>query len=152
MGSKKHIKQDKQPGTRSIVKEKDPDSFYAKKPSWCFCNCDEEKWVFGKNHIGEYFWETVFPRLKDFERSNWQDILIRDKKLNHAICVADLNKCARDRLAKRHIEGESIYSLRVNSTHRIYGILDDSKFCILWYDDEHGDNDTCVCRSNKKNT
>ena len=63
--------------------------------------------------------------------------------------VEALNKCARDRLAERMIEYEAIYSLRITGKHRLYGYIIGSTFNLLWFDDDHGDNDNCVCRSYK---
>lgn len=57
-----------------------------------------------------------------------------------------------NRLEEQHIEWDSLYSLRVMGTHRIYGYIIDAVFYILWYDDMHGDNNSCVCRSYKKHT
>jgi hypothetical protein len=97
-------------------------------------------------------WNEVFPRLKALESQTWNEILLRDKKQNHAINVDDLNKIAQDRLAELYIEAESLISLRVTGNHRLYGYMTGNVFNILWYDDEHGDNKDCVCRSHLKHT
>lgn len=62
------------------------------------------------------------------------------------------NPDAQKRLAQRHIEQDSIISLRLSATHRIYGYITGAVFNILWYDGNHGDNATCVCRSRLKHT
>jgi hypothetical protein len=90
--------------------------------------------------------------LKALESQTWNEILVKDKKQNHAIDVDDLNKAAQDRLAELYIEAESLISLRVTGNHRLYGYMMGNVFNILWYDDEHGDNKTCVCRSYLKHT
>ena len=74
------------------------------------------------------------------------------KKQKHSIKVKDLNKTAQDRLAARYIEAESIISLRITGNHRLYGYITGKVFHVLWYDDDHGDNHTCVCRSSLKHT
>ena len=51
-----------------------------------------------------------------------------------------------------YLEAESIISLRVGATKRLYGYMDRAVFCVLWYDPDHGDNNTCVCRAAKKHT
>lgn len=70
--------------------------------------------------------------------------------------MGELSKTAQDRLAKKFIEEESLISLRLKGSHRIYGYMSyragDPTFMILWYDDNHGDNDECVCRSHLKHT
>ena len=68
------------------------------------------------------------------------------------INVEDLNKFATDRLEELHIETEAVISLRLSATVRLYGYIVDSAFNILWYDCNHGDNYTCVCRSKKRRT
>lgn len=77
---------------------------------------------------------------------------MRDKKQNHSLNLNDLNKIAQDRLAEKYIEAESLISLRVTATHRLYGYMTGRVFNILWYDDKHGDNSKCVCRSYLKHT
>ena len=82
----------------------------------------------------------------------WSDIFISAKKHNHAIDVASLNKSSRDRFSELCIEAEAIHSLRLGGTIRLYGFLTGPIYNILWYDNDHGDNSTCVCRSAKKHT
>lgn len=90
--------------------------------------------------------------MKALESQTWNEILVRDKKQNHAINVEALNRTAQVRLADRFIEAESLISLRVTGSHRLYGYMSGRVFNILWYDDDHGDNKTCVCRSYLKHT
>ena len=71
---------------------------------------------------------------------------------NHAINVLDLQKDAYDRLEELNLAFDCIYSLRLEGKVRLYGNLEGSIFQIIWYDDDHGDNDKCVCRSYKKHT
>ncbi len=152
VGSKKEVKQSKKPIERSVVRTNNPDSFYKMNPSWRFNRCDDVSWAFNQEHTGNYFWEIIFPYLKNLESKSWQEILVNDKKNNHLIQVSSLNTCAKNRLEEQHIEWDSLYSLRVMGTHRIYGYIIDAVFYILWYDDMHGDNNSCVCRSYKKHT
>jgi hypothetical protein len=90
--------------------------------------------------------------LKALETQTWNEILVRDKKQNHSINAQDLNKVAQNRMADKYIEAESLISLRVTGNHRLYGYMIGRVFNILWYDDDHGDNSTCVCRSYLKHT
>ena len=82
----------------------------------------------------------------------WSEILVKDKKQNHSIIVNDLNKSAQDRLASKYIEAESLISLRLTGNHRLYGYMTGRVLNVLWYDDNHGDNNACVCRSYLKHT
>ena len=133
----------------------DPDSIMKEHPSWRLASCDMEpniRWSFHEPRLSHEFWTTIFPKLQDFERMTWSDIFISAKKQNHAIDVASLNKPARDRFSELCIEAEAIHSLRLGGTIRLYGFLTGPIYNILWYDNDHGDNGTCVCRSVKKHT
>ena len=150
-GSKKKIK------TKSIPKEninpcEKPENLNALKPVWRFSKTDKEYWKNDREEVQKIFWAEIFPRLQGLETQTWNEILVNGKKQNHYINVVDLNKIAIDRFAKLHIEAESIISLRITGTHRIYGYIEDEAFNILWIDLDHGDNYTCVCRSRKKHT
>lgn len=153
-GSKKdkRIKRKEFPEEKSIVRRGDPDQYYSQNPAWTFANSDQERWAFSKEHVGDAVWTEIIPRLKDLETQTWGEILVRDKKKNHSLDLRDLNKIARDRLSARYIEAESLISLRVTGTHRLYGYMTGKVYNILWYDDEHGDNNRCVCRSYLKHT
>lgn len=149
---KKEVKQKGAPREKTIAHGGNPERYYLENPAWAFVDVDQEMWPFSKEHIGDYFWTKIFPRLQAFETQTWNEILIRNKKQNHPLDLTKLNKAAQIRLASRHIEVESLISLRINSTHRLYGYMTGRVFNILWYDDDHGDNDTCVCRSHLKHT
>ena len=64
----------------------------------------------------------------------------------------ELSKAAAARLVDLKIEAEAVHTLRLGGQLRLYGTLDGSVYNIIWYDDDHWDNDRCVCRSNKKHT
>lgn len=148
----KHIRQKEVPKGKSIEQGGNPERFYSQNPAWTFANLDQEMWPFTQEHIGDLIWNEIFPRLKALESQTWNEILVRNKKQNHSINVADLSKLAQDRLVDKFIEAESLISLRVTGNHRLYDYLSGRVFNILWYDDDHGDNKTCVCRSYLKHT
>ncbi len=153
-GSKKEkkVKQREQPKGKVISQGGNPEEYYTQKPTWLFNNADQKMWAFTKEHIGELLWTEILPRLKAFESQTWREILIYDKKKNHSLNLDKLNKKAQERLLEKYIEAESIISLRINGSHRLYGYMTGSTFNILWYDDDHGNNDNCVCRSYLKHT
>ncbi|MGN0390374.1 MAG: hypothetical protein ACI4L2_06130 [Wujia sp.] len=148
----KRIIQKEIPKGKSIAQGGNPEQYYAENPAWCFSNTDQEMWSFTREHVGDLIWDEIFPRLKALETQTWKEILVTGNKQNHSINVEDLNKVAQDRLAQKYIEAESLISLRVTGNHRLYGYMTGRVFNILWYDDNHGDNHTCVCRSHKKHT
>lgn len=153
-GSKKNkrVKQNVTPKDQFVAQKEDPQRYYDKSPSWNFNNCDDKQWAFTQATVGDSFWTEILPKLQGWERQTWNDILVKSKKFNHGIDPNCLNKIAQDRLAQRYIEPESIISLRLTSTLRLYGYMVGSVFNLLWYDCNHGDNNTCVCRSHKKHT
>lgn len=145
----KSVKEPKVGIRRNQYPEKE---YYSKKPVWKFCNADTEYWCLDNKYTGNDFWNKILPILKNLERLNWSDILVNKKKLNHSINVNSLTKVAQKRLIELNIEAESLISIRIDGTHRIYGYIIDNAFNILWYDKNHGDNTTCVCTSHKKHT
>ena len=153
-GSKKikKVKQREMPKGRSIVQGGDPAQYYSQTPAWTFATSDNEMWAFSQEHMGELIWTEMLPRLKALETQTWSEILVKNKKQNHSLNLEDLNKIAQDRLAEKYIEAESLISLRITGNHRLYGYMSGSVFNVLWYDDAHGDNSMCVCRSRLKHT
>lgn len=135
-----------------MFREENPSQYYSQNPAWTFANSDQDMWAFSKEHVGEVIWTEILPRLRALETQTWSEILVRDKKQNHSLDLNDLNRVDQDRLITRYIEAESLISLRVTGTHRLYGYMTGRVFNILWYDDEHGDNSKCVCRSHLKHT
>lgn len=156
-GSKRQKGQIKQGGipTKEIRTGGDPNSILGLHPSWSIASWDKDQkqaWSFYKERLIDDIWDIIFPKLQEFESMTWGEIFIKAKKQNHSNELDTLNKCAKDRLKQLHIEAESIRSLRLGGTLRIYGYLVGPVYNILWYDDNHGDNDTCVCRSTLKHT
>lgn len=152
---KKRIAKWKEKPQTEIVVTKNPDSFYNESPSWRFSDADvdpECPWSICKEHLQNDFWDSVLCRLQKFESMSYKEIFLQAKKQHHQIDVSKLNTVAIKRLEELRIEEEALYSLSISGTHRIYGYIINQNFHILWYDTNHGDNDTCVCRSKKKHT
>lgn len=148
----KKVKQKEVPKGKVIAQGGNPEQYYSQNPAWTFENSDQDMWAFSQEHMGELIWTEILPRMKALESQTWNEILVRDKKQNHSLNLNDLNKIAQDRLAEKYIEAESLISLRVTATHRLYGYMTGRVFNILWYDDKHGNNSRCVCRSHLKHT
>ena len=149
---KKEVKQREVPSGKHIAQGGDPERDYSEKPAWTFANSDQEMWAFSQERLGELFWTEILLRLKALETKTWSEILVHDKKQNHSLDLDKLNRVAQDRLASKYIEAESLISLRITGNHRLYGYMTGRVFNVLWYDDDHGDNSTCVCRSHLKHT
>lgn len=149
---RKQIKQHFDPEDKKVGQRENPEKYYNMNPAWNFSTCDNEKWSLFSEESQIVFWDEIMPHLQSWEQQTWSDILVRSKKQNHSIAPDSLNKLAIERMERLYIEGESIISLRLTSTHRIYGYIHDNIFCMLWVDLDHGDNDGCVCRSRQKHT
>lgn len=149
---KKQVKQKTSPKGKTINQGGNPENYYSLKSSWIFNSTDRAVWTFSKDNTGNLFWEEILPKLQGLESQTWGEILVNNKKENHSIEVNNLSKKARKRLTQCYIEAESIISLRLTGTHRLYGYISGNSFTILWFDKNHGDNDECVCRSHKKHT
>lgn len=141
------------PERKRVIAQENPESIYQEHPSWSFSAFDSGgRWSFTKERLHDSFWDTILPKLAHFESMTWRDILMDGKKQHHSISVSQLNKVARDRLMELQLTPDKLVGLRLNGTWRIYGFFSYSTFVILWVDDNHGDNDTCVCRSSLKHT
>lgn len=152
--TKKRIHEGGKPKGKTFGKE-DPESSMRKHLSWSFSQCDMDsdcRWGINKEHLSEKFWDDLFPKMLEFETMTISDIFVTGKKENHSINVDQLSKPAAARLMDLKIEAESVHSLRLGGKIRLYGVLNDAVYNIIWYDDDHGDNDRCVCRSFKKHS
>lgn len=148
----KNVKQSYKPKGNQVLQGGNPEQYYSQHPAWNFSSCDKEYWSLHSDGARGIFWNEILPHFQSWETQTWGDILLGAKKQNHGIDIKSLNKVATDRLVNRYIEAESLISLRLSATHRIYGYMERSVFNILWIDLDHGDNATCVCRSHKKHT
>lgn len=138
---------------KEVRARENPNSIYGKNPSWSFSACDKEgSWAFSKDRLIDDFWERILPKLREFEKTTWGSILLDGKKSHHHISVSDCNKCAIDRLMEIGVFEDELLSLRLGGNLRLYGYLSESTYVIIWYDNDHGDNNSCVCRSHKKHT
>jgi hypothetical protein len=128
---------------KSPAVRENPEEYIKKPPAWAFSRCDMEhkKWS-----ITNYdFINEIFKKLVDYERMTWQDIQSasggkRDGNgtNSHFVNVAELSKEARDRLAELKLyDIDQLFSLRLTAKIRLYGILENGVFYILWYDKEH---------------
>ena len=151
-GSKKQVRQRQSPSPDAPSIRQDPNSYYSRTPSWNFNICDTVNWAFTRETVGDVIWTEIIPRLKSWESQTWQDILVKQNKSNHSIDFEKLNPKVRKLIAQKKLESEMLISLRLNGTHRLYGFIVGTVFNVLWYDPDHGDNDTCVCRSHKQHS
>lgn len=128
----------------------DPDSYKQSKPVWSFdlADFDHDQWSLLNTDFIE---KEIFKTLKAFEGMTWQEIdsASGGKKKgtnNHFIPFEDMIKEAQNRAGDMNLlQHESLYSLRITSTIRLFGVLNNGIYHIVWYDSDHA-----ICPSKKK--
>ena len=81
------------------------------------------------------FWKDVHPRLAALENMTWAEI---PETGSHAIASKDMPHPAQKRLEELQLDDvDEIWSLRVSSRQRIWGIRDGRSLKLLWWDPNH---------------
>ena len=116
------------------------------RPSWVFniMDLDHPRW--GWALADRECLTTLQRRLSSFESRTWFEI--EKPRDSHSISVDDVIRDAQNRLIEiRQDDAPDLYSLRIGSTERLWGIRDGAKLKILWWDPFHE-----ICPSAKKYT
>lgn len=120
----------------------DPESFYPKNPIWSFKYLDNgyDKWGF--IHSTDLNREVI-SKMSDFERMTWGDIIKatggrKHGNNNHYENVSELIPEAQKRWTELKLdEYDRVFSLRLTGECRLYGILLDGVFRVVWLDPKH---------------
>ena len=56
---------------------------------------------------------------------------------NHFEYIAEMSKEAQKRAKELHLDVDQLFSLRLTGKERLYGILNNGVFYVLWYDAQH---------------
>lgn len=120
-----------------------------KIPSWRFNIWDDQ---FPKSCNKSESIASIMDFLISLERMKWKEIKAasggKTKGTNsHYLELKYLSKEAQNRANAIHLDVDEVFSLRINGAHRIFGILEEGVFHIIWDDPEHE-----ICKSNKKHT
>ena len=102
---KKIIKQRETPSIGIRVAE-DPDKFYGSHPSWSFSSCDVDssiQWAFCQERLADRFWDKIFPKLREFEKMTWGQILLEGKKQRNSINAREIDLSSLELRRKRSI-------------------------------------------------
>lgn len=126
---------------KKVAKEKEDALAYKKQfPVWRFNRYDQShpKWCINKKD----FYSDLMTKLISFEGMTWHEIEAtsggRKAGTNHHfIRVADLIKDAQKRLDELNLYYDELFSLRLSSKERLFGILENGVYHILWYDAYH---------------
>lgn len=142
MPKKKIVKQKEQAHSAKIPRNTEsPESYLNKNPVWAFHRCDlfHPKWSITRCSS---FYQDILDKLISYEGQSWGEIQSASGGRtfgtnNHFENVADLTKDAQKRITELHLDIDQIFSLRLTATTRLYGILENGTFYILWYDPNH---------------
>src|SRR6266496_3343135 len=139
-----------------------PDGYFDKNPAWRFSLADVEhpKWSVLDSHedivydpndssgtaILHTFSKSIdgalMELLKARESTTWGVLLTqtggRTKGTNsHHILMKNLIRDAQKRAAELDIVEYQLLSLRLDGTHRVFGILEEGVLNIIWFDRDH---------------
>lgn len=128
-----------------ISPKNSPDSFMSLNPSWKFCwLAFDGQWGWSK--IEEVkTWERIVKQLQNWESMKWIEILNNPR--NHQIHRDQLDKNVQKWLDRRNLDDFETYSLHVGGKERIFGILIQGVFYVIWWDPDHK-----ICPAPKKHT
>jgi hypothetical protein len=131
------------------VKSDNPDKFDQETISWQFCRLDWEHEHWGFNQLRSTDWRDLRNALASFEGMTWAQIKQscggkRTGTNHHSLALSEICNRAYRRLEELKLEdSDTVFSLRLMSVVRLYGIRDGRVFRLLWYDCHH-DNKNAV--------
>ena len=133
---------------KATIQRENPDNYLSMRPAWRFHRAvpAERIWSIYQND-GKSFVEHILPKLREIENMSWTNIIQSEKHKSHNVEIGSLTKKAQNELQELKIYQDELFSLRLTSKKRLWGILEEGVLNILWYDPEHE-----ICPSNKKHT
>lgn len=99
----------------------------------------EGEWGWGKIQDFSTL-KDIHEKLKNFEQMKWGEIekTANGRKNNHCMDVCNLSTKAQQRLEELQLDDcEELFSFRLSGKKRVWGIRDQEKLNILWWDPEH---------------
>lgn len=121
-------------------------SYLSDRPSWRIGRMDFMD-PYGWHAVDSEKLTNIRTKLGQLETRTWGEILIQAKKQNHSVAIERLCKDAQVRLnemCRGHVDIDDLVSLRLSGAERVWGILQEGVFTVLWWDPEHA-----VCPSLK---
>lgn len=147
MSKKKSPKNIKHPTFKKTPRIKEePIDYESKTVVWHISKIDRNGNWGWENINKKIFWNYIFKKIKSLESMTWSEI--KKNKKSHSILFSEICTAAQNRLAE--IEQDDVaelFSLRLGSKKRIWGIRNGRVLEILWWDPNH-----TVCPSFKKYT
>lgn len=141
--NKKQVKQQKIVHLSNKPKHiENPESFYSKNPIWSFKLLDNNYHKWGFIHTSNIN-KDIITKLIDYENLTWGEIIKatggrKHGNNNHYENISKLITEAQERWKElKPEEYDSVFSLRLTGHHRLYGLLTDGIFKIIWFDSHH---------------
>lgn len=107
------------------------------KPSWRLSNLRMAP-PYGWGRISRTDMQAVVNHLASLETMTWNDILVVGKKQNHYCEVSGLSKDARQNIERDWQGADRVLSIRLTNVKRMWGIVEQGVFYLLWWDPDHG--------------
>ncbi len=83
----------------------------------------------------EVLLKNIIPKLQNYETMTWGKIIGKE---SHFIKPSKCSKEAQKRLSDTTLENtEQLFSLRIGSEARIFGIKESGMLYLLWWDPKH---------------
>ena len=144
--SDKHVRTRCQPHENKAVVNQNPGSTDHETPAWQFNLCDYDHALWGWRKLSPHdFVALIHQHLRDIERMKWSDIKQaaggRSRGTNsHPLPVVEFASDAKKRLQQLKLDDiDELFSLRLTSTLRLYGIRDGRVLKFIWHDPHHGE-------------
>jgi hypothetical protein len=80
----------------------------------------------------------VHQKLSEFEGRDWNEIFVVDKKKNHRIPIEEFDCPEAKQWMRRNLpDQDQLWTLRLSGAERIWGILREGVFHLLFWDPDH---------------
>lgn len=139
MGKNRPVSSGRKDKKQPISQSKE-ESYYKQTPLWSFKYLDNsyDKWQIEST-------QELLSELKSYEGLTWQDIMSASggkRKGNgsnsHYIAISEICREAQQRLIAIKLDAEdTLFSLRIGSKKRLWGLLRSRAFEMIWYDKNH---------------
>ena len=129
----------------------DPISYLTQYPVWRFRDFDwDGPWGYAscEARVGNLR-KHIEQHLASFETMTWAEILRasggrRNGNNNHEMATDKLKPSAVSRLRDKGINADTIFSLRLDQSTRVYGIREGNSLRIAFFDPHHTDRNLCA--------